>query len=158
MNSSFKAAADVQKLANTFAVLQELADALKKLGSLEQYEAELQAKVAKYEQTIKDTEARFVAERDGIETIKATASAQAESLLMQAQAERELIVAQAKEMAASILEQAQQTLDDATETKEEALKKLQEAKEEVTQINNDVLALEKRADSAKAFLSKLTAS
>ena len=158
MSASFKAAADVQKLANTFAVLQELADALKKLASLEQMDNEFQLKVDKHEKAVAADKDEIAKQRAAVAEIQATAKAQAESLLMQAEAERDLILAQAKAQAAQVLEEAQQTLDDATETKEEAYKKLTEAKEEAVQINKEVSALEQRANAAKDFLDRLTKS
>ena len=158
MSASFKAAADVQKLANTFAVLQELADALKQLASLEQMDNEFQLKVDKHEKAVAADKDEIAKQREAVAEIQATAKAQAESLLMQAEAERDLILAQAKAQAAQVLEEAQQTLDDATETKEEAYKKLTEAKEEAIQINKEVSALEQRANAAKDFLDRLTKS
>lgn len=156
--SMFRAAADLQKLANMFSVLQETADAVKKLAQLEQYEAEIKVQATEFERTIRDAKAKLDAEKASIDSIRETASAQAESLLMQAKAECDLMLAQAKDQAKTLLADAQQVLDDATETKEEAAKKLAEAKEEVVQINNEVGSLERRAQAAKEYLAKLAVS
>lgn len=155
MNKTLKTADEVRKLTKMFQALGDVVETLDRIGSVEQAEDEIKARILKLQ-----------AEAEVVESGLQAARAEAQQIVAEAQAKADEIAGEAEVAARNTLDQARAqeaaclaTAKQATENAQQALEELRLAADEQVarkeKAEEDLAEIEKRADKARNYLQKL---
>lgn len=148
-------ALQIRTLSNMFASLKDAADAFDRIGQMEQYEAELAAKIDAAKDAIDDSVELLAKNAKAAEQIKADARAIATAMVETATADASAIVDEAKKQAAEDVRVALEAIAEAQKQQEAIGVISEDLKIEKASLEGELLALENKIADAKAWLAKL---
>lgn len=157
MNKTLKAADEVKKLHRMFSALGEVVDVLDRIGSVEQAEQEALARVEKLN-----------GEAANLVTQINAASVEAQAIIDSAKAKSDEVISDAVNAAHELQTQAQVAMQEAKSDAEQIVNAAQllvqsveadalAANERLASAEAEIVELEKRADKARDYISKLSA-
>lgn len=148
-------ALQIRTLSTMFASLKDAADAFDRIGQMEQYEAELAAKIDAAKEAIAESVAALAENAKAAEKIKADAQSAAEALIEDAKSNASDIIDEAKKQAAEDVRIALEAIAEAQKQQEAIGVVSEDLKIEKTALEGELLTLENKIADAKAWLAKL---
>lgn len=148
-------ALQIRTLSTMFASLKDAADAFDRIGQMEQYEAELAAKIDAAKEAIAESVATLAENAKAAEKIKADAQSAAEALIEDAKSDASDIIDEAKKQAAEDVRIALEAIAEAQKQQEALGVVSEDLKIEKTALEGELLTLENKIADAKAWLAKL---
>lgn len=148
-------ALQIRTLSTMFASLKDAADAFDRIGQMEQYEAELAAKIDAAKDAIDDSVELLAKNAKAAEKIKADAEAIATALVEKATADAGAIVDEAKKQAAEDVRVALEAIAEAQKQQEAIGVISEDLKIEKASLEGELITLENKIADAKAWLAKL---
>lgn len=148
-------ALQIRTLSTMFASLKDAADAFDRIGQMEQYEAELAAKIDAAKEAIAESVATLAENAKAAEKIKADAQSAAEALIEDAKSDASVIIDEAKKQAADDVRVALEAIAEAQKQQEALGVVSEDLKIEKAALEGELLTLENKIADAKAWLAKL---
>lgn len=148
-------ALQIRTLSTMFASLKDAADAFDRIGQMEQYEAELAAKIDAAKEAIAESVELLAKNAKAAEEIKADARAIATAMVETATADASAIVDEAKKQAADDVRVALEAIAEAQKQQEALGVVSEDLKIEKAALEGELLTLENKIADAKAWLAKL---
>lgn len=148
-------ALQIRTLSTMFASLKDAADAFDRIGQMEQYEAELAAKIDAAKDAIAESVELLAKNAKAAEEIKADAQSAAEALIEDAKSDASVIIDEAKKQAADDVRVALEAIAEAQKQQEALGVVSEDLKIEKAALEGELLTLENKIADAKAWLAKL---
>jgi cell division septum initiation protein DivIVA len=148
-------ALQIRSLSTMFASLKDAADAFDRIGQMEQYEAELAAKIDAAKEAIDESVAALAENAKAAEKLKSDAKTEAEKIVAAAASAADAIIDEAKKQSAEDVRVALEALAEAQKQQEAIGVVSEDLKIEKAALEGELLALEAKISDAKAWLAKL---
>jgi peptidoglycan hydrolase CwlO-like protein len=155
MNKILKAADEVKKLHRMFAALGDVIDVLDRVGSLEQAESEAQARIDKLNAEAKSLGKRIDEATAEAARILEVANEQATSVRLAVEKQNAEAIAAARAKADEMEARATAIIDRAKAEADAMHAKACEAADSVTRAQEELAAIEKKIDDARARIAKM---
>lgn len=155
MNKTLKAADDAKKLAKMFQSLNDVAEALEKIGSAEQAENEARARIDALRKEGDDLVALLTDKREMAKGIVAKAEAKAHEILTSAYADADVARDQAKADARAVIDEATAARDHAQGHLLETSAQLVDLKDQIDAAKAELEALNMESEKVRAFLATI---